>query len=189
VRRGLGLVAGPVIGFAGRLTPQKDPITFLRALAALRRELPTAAGLVIGDGPLRGDLEREAARVGLAQHCLFAGVRSDVPALLGAMDVFVLSSVSEGLPFVLLEAMALACPVVATAVNGVTEIVEPDVTGVLVPPGDPASIAGAVLDLLQRPDRARALGAAARARVIERFSVERMVQDTERLYLDVAARR
>jgi glycosyltransferase involved in cell wall biosynthesis len=187
VRRGLGLGGGPVVGFVGRLTPQKDPMTFLWALAALRRELPAATGLVVGDGPLRADLRREAARLGLAAHCAFAGLRSDVPAVLGAMDVFVLSSISEGLPFVLLEAMAMARPVVATAVDGVTEIVEPDVSGVLVPPGDPASLAGAVLDLLRHPERGRRLGAAARARVVDRFSAERMIRRTEELYLGVAA--
>jgi glycosyltransferase involved in cell wall biosynthesis len=187
VRRELGLEAGPVVGFAGRLTPQKDPMTFLRALAALRRELPTAMGLVVGDGPLRADLQLEAVRLGLTEHCVFAGLRADVPALLGAMDVFVLSSVSEGFPFVLLEAMAMGCPVVATAVNGVTEIVQAGVSGILVAPRDPTSITGAVVDLLRSPERARALGAAARARVTDRFSVERMIRQTEQLYLDVVA--
>ncbi len=187
IRRGLGLGAGPVIGFAGRLTPQKDPMTFLRSVAAVRRDLPTAMGLVVGDGPLRADLELEAARVGLGEHCVFTGARSDVPALLDAMDVFVLSSVSEGFPFVLLEAMAMARPVVATMVDGVTEIVQDDISGVLVAPGDPSSIAGAVLGLLRHPAHARAVGAAARAHVADRFSVERMIHQTEQLYLEVMA--
>jgi glycosyltransferase involved in cell wall biosynthesis len=186
VRRDLGLGPRPVVGFAGRLTAQKDPMTFLRALAALRRERSTATGLIVGDGPLRAELEREAARLGLTEHCVFTGLRADVGALLGAMNVFVLSSVSEGFPFVLLEAMARARPVVATAVNGVTEIVEPDVSGILVAPGDPDAIAAAVSDLLRRPERARALGEAARARVADRFGVERMMRETERLYRQVA---
>ena len=187
IRRALGLGVGPLIGFVGRLTPQKDPVTFLRALAAVRRDVPDAAGLLVGDGALRADLELEATRLGLGGHCVFAGARPDVPALLDAMDLFVLSSVSEGFPFVLLEAMAMARPVVATAVNGVTELIRPDVDGILVAPGDPASIARAVLDLLRRPEHARAVGAAARARVADHFSVDRMVQQTERLYLEVAA--
>ena len=186
IRRGLGLGAGPVIGFVGRLTPQKDPMTFLRSVAAIRRELPSATGLVVGDGPLRADLELEMARLGLGEHCVFTGARSDVPALLDTMDVFVLSSVSEGFPFVLLEAMGLGCPVVATGVNGVTEIVQADISGLLVVPGDPASIASAVIDLLRRPERARALGAAGRARVADCFSVERMVRKTEQLYREIA---
>jgi glycosyltransferase involved in cell wall biosynthesis len=186
VRAELGLGGSPVVGFVGRLTPQKDPATFLRAVGAIRREWPAARGLVVGEGPLRADLERERDRLGLGERCALVGARSDVPAVLDAIDVFVLSSVSEGFPFVVLEAMAMARPVVATAVDGVTEIVEDGVSGVLVAPGNPASIAAETLDLLRRPDRARALGAAARARVAERFSVEAMVQRTQRLYLEVA---
>lgn len=187
IRRGLGLGAGPVIGFVGRLTPQKDPMTFLRSVTAIRRELPSTMALVVGDGPLRAALALEAARVGLGAHCVFTGARSDVPALLDTMDVFVLSSVSEGSPFVLLEAMAMARPVVATTVNGVIEIVQHGVSGTLVAPGDPSSIAGAVLDLLRHPERARTMGAAARARVADRFSAERMTRRTEQLYLEVLA--
>lgn len=189
VRGGLGLGRGPVVGFAGRLTPQKDPVTFLRALAAVRREMPAATGLVVGDGPLRVDLEREATRLGLGPHCVFTGGRTDVPALLGVMDVFVLSSVSEGFPFVVLEAMALARPIVATAIDGVTQILDDAVSARLVPPADPASTAAAILDLLRHPDRARALGAAARGRVADRFGADRMIEQTERLYLALAGDR
>jgi glycosyltransferase involved in cell wall biosynthesis len=186
VRAELGLGAAPVVGFVGRLTPQKDPATFLQAVAAVRREVPAVRGVIVGDGPLRRDLERDAPRRGLASHCVLVGPRPDVPAVLDAMDVFVLSSVSEGFPFVVLEAMAMGCPVVATAVDGVTEIVEDGVSGVLVPPRDPAAIARAVVDLLRRPDRASALGAAARARVAEHFGLEAMIRRTQELYLEVA---
>ncbi len=185
VRGELGLGAEPVVGFVGRLTSQKDPVTFLEAITAIRREVPAVRGLVVGDGPLRADVERAVGRLGLSSHCALVGARPDVPALLDAVDVFVLSSVSEGFPFVVLEAMAMACPVVATAVDGVTEIVEDGVSGVLVPPGDPAAIARATVDLLTHPDRARALGTAGRTRVAQHFSLQSMVRRTQELYLEV----
>lgn len=188
LRRALGLGDGPVVGFAGRLDPQKDPLTFVRVIARLREELPAVNALVVGDGPLRDEVTQEAARLGLTDHCRFTGFRSDVPALLGAMDLFLLSSISEGFPFVLLEAMAMALPVVATAVSGVLEIVEPGVSGVLVAPGDVEGLAAAAFDVLQHPERARALGNAARQRVAARFSIQRMIEATEHLYLEVASR-
>jgi glycosyltransferase involved in cell wall biosynthesis len=182
-RASLCLDAGPLIGFVGRLTPQKDPLTFLRVLAGVRRTRPDVQGLVVGDGPLRADVEREAAALGVAACCRVIGERSDVPALLAAMDVVVLTSTSEGFPFVVLEAMASERPVVATAVNGVPEIVEPGVTGRLAPRGDVDTLARAALDVLAVPDAARRMGRAGRERVVERFTARRMVAETQALYL------
>lgn len=187
-RRALALDAGAVIGFVGRLTAQKDPLTFLRVVAAVRADVPGLQALVVGDGPLREAVQREIARLGLEGICRLTGVRRDIPAVLGAMDLFVLSSVSEGFPFAVLEAMAMERPVVATAVNGVSELVEDGVSGLLAPPGDPRALAGAALALLNEPERAQALGRAARARVAERFSVARMVERTQALYLELAGR-
>src|SRR6185369_6891690 len=134
-------------------------------LAALRRERPDVQGVIVGDGPLRAEVERAAREAGLAASCRLLGERADVAALLAALDVFVLSSVSEGFPFVVLEAMAMERPVVATAVNGVPEIVEDGTTGRLVPRGDGRALLGAALDTLARPDAARAMGRAGRRRV------------------------
>jgi glycosyltransferase involved in cell wall biosynthesis len=185
-RQVLGLRPGPVIGFVGRFTPQKDPLTFLRVVAALRPELPGLRALMVGDGPLRSEIEAEAARQGLEAVCCFTGPRRDIPEILGAIDLFLLSSVSEGFPFVVLEAMAMERPVVATAVNGVPELIEDGVSGLLVPRGDVAALTGAALELLRAPERARALGRAARQRVAERFTVARMVERTQALYLELA---
>jgi glycosyltransferase involved in cell wall biosynthesis len=182
-RASLGLDAGPVMGFVGRLTAQKDPLTFLRVLAAVRRARPDVQGVVVGDGPLGADVGREAAALGVAARCRVLGARSDVPALLAAMDVVVLTSTSEGFPFVVLEAMATERPVVATAVNGVPEIVENGVTGWLAPRGDVDALARATLDVLAAPDAARRMGRAGRERVVDRFTAQRMVAETQALYL------
>lgn len=183
VRRAFGLGHAPVIGIIGRMTPQKDHRTFLAALAAIRAEASYVRALIVGDGPLRGAIRDEAARLGLEEACAFAGVREDIPDCLAAVSVVVLSSVSEGFPFTVLEALAMARPLVATAVNGVREIVEPDVTGLLVPPRRPDLLARAVWSLLEEPERARALGQAGRKAVEARFPLERMVERLERLYL------
>jgi glycosyltransferase involved in cell wall biosynthesis len=183
IRRASGLGQAPVLGIIGRMTPQKDHRTFLAALARVKAECPDVQALIVGDGPLRQDIEAEAMGLGLTAACHFVGVRGDIPDCLAAMTVVVLSSVSEGFPFTVLETLAMARPLVATAVNGVTEIVDPDVTGVLVPPRRPDLLAAAVLDLLRDPERARGLGQAGRKDVEVRFPIERMIQRLERLYL------
>jgi glycosyltransferase involved in cell wall biosynthesis len=185
LKRGLGLGAGPTLGFFGRLTPQKAPLAFVALLAALRRERPDVQGVIVGDGPLRADAERAAAEAELGASCRFLGERGDVAALLGAVDVFVLTSLSEGFPFVVLEAMAMERPVVATAVNGVPEIVEDGVTGRLVARGEGDALVRAVLDTLADPASARAMGRAGRRRVAGLFTARRMVAETEALYRDL----
>jgi glycosyltransferase involved in cell wall biosynthesis len=169
----------------GRLTPQKDPLAFVELIATVRRERPDVHGVIVGDGPLRADVERAVAARGLGAWCRVLGARDDVAALLAALDVFVLTSISEGFPFVVLEAMALERPVVATAVNGVPEIVEPGVTGALVERGDGQALARAVLDTLADAERARAMGRAGRRRVQTCFTASRMVAETAAFYRDL----
>ena len=183
LRQSLGLQGVAVVGFLGRLTPQKDPLTFVRLLAALRRTRGDVQALVVGDGPLRGEVEEAARALGVAAACRFLGERSDVPAVLAAMDVVALTSQAEGFPFVILEAMAAERPVVATAVNGVPEVVEDGVTGRLAPPGDIGALTRATLDVLADADTARRIGQAGRRLVAERFTAQRMVADTQELYL------
>ncbi len=182
IRRAFGLGRAPVLGIIGRMTPQKDHRTFLSALAQVRKAVPDARALIVGDGPLRQEIEAEAARLGAREACCFTGVREDIPDCLAAASVVVLSSESEGFPFTVLEALAMARPLVATAVNGVTEIVEPDQTGLLVPPRRPDLLARATLTLLRDPERARALGQTGRKAVEARFPLERMLERMERLY-------
>jgi glycosyltransferase involved in cell wall biosynthesis len=168
-RRALGLAAdATVVGAVGRLAYQKAPEDFLAALRALRR--PGVAGVWVGGG----ELAQRVARLAAAQPeapVLLTGERDDVPALLPAFDVFALPSRYEGLPTVVVEAMLCGVPVVATAVNAVGDLVVPGETGLLVPPGRPELLAGAVRTLLDSPATAARMAATARARLGSRYGL------------------
>jgi glycosyltransferase involved in cell wall biosynthesis len=178
---GLGPAARP-IGVAARMTEQKGHVHLLDALPAVAARVPDVACVLIGDGPLRGALEARARALGVLERCRFTGARSDVADLVAALELVVLPSRSEGLPFALLEAMALGRPVVATAVGGCPEVVDEGRTGLLVPAGDPAALAGAIWRLLERPEEARAMGARGADRVRAEFTLARMVGGLEALY-------
>ena len=181
-RAALGLNGNrPVVGFVGRLAPQKDPHTLLRAFLRVHTDLPDAVLVMVGEGPMRHGLEQAARATGLAASVRFAGSRRDVPELLPAFDVLALPSRWEGMPRVLVEAAAAGVPVVATPVGGVTDFVEDGATGLLVPPGDPAALAGALGRLLGDEPLRAGLRARARARAAA-FSADEMVRVTERLY-------
>ena len=177
------------IGIVGRLVPVKDHATFLDALARLRDAGARFQGVIVGDGVLRADLESRAAALRLTGVVRFVGHIENVPDALAAMDLFVLSSRSEGLSNTIAEAMAAGLPIVATRVGGADELVEEGKNGLLVPPDDPAALAGAIAALLQGDPKRRAFGEESRRRAATRFSVERMVAEYERMYLDVAQRR
>jgi glycosyltransferase involved in cell wall biosynthesis/protein-tyrosine-phosphatase len=174
VRRALGIdpTAG-LIGIVGRLTPVKGHALFLRAARRILDEAPRARFLIVGDGPLRTELERTARELGVAEACVFAGARMDVYDLVGAMDVFVLSSLHEGSPMALLEAMALGTPVVATAVGGVPEILTQGTTGLLVGGQDANGLAAACLELVRNPEWARGMAERARRVAADKFSHRR----------------
>lgn len=189
-RAGLGLDPGiPVFGIIGRMKPQKDHHTFLQAAAQVARQLPQARFLVIGDGPLRAELEAETRGLGLEQAVIFTGLRADIPALLAAMDVLVFSSRWEGLPVTLLEGMAAGRPVAATAVDGIRTVTIPGETALLAPPGDPDALAAACLRLGQDPALAQRLGRAGRERVAALYSLEAMIDRTVELYQGLLQRR
>lgn len=171
-----------LIGIVGRMTPQKGHDLLLRALHLLAPRFPRLRCLIIGDGPLEPWLKRQAQELGLTPHCIFMGARSDVADLLSVLEIAVLPSRSEGLPFALLEAMALGKPVVATRVGGNAEAVEEGQTGLLTPPEDSDAIADALAFLLEHPDDAARMGELGRQRVREQFSLKRMVTELERVY-------
>jgi len=178
----LGLDPGlPVVGTVGRLVYQKAHGDFLRAAAITQREIPEAQFLIVGEGPLLGELEQLSRELDL-RACHFVGFRGDVPDILPTLDVFALSSVLEGLPRVLVEAMACARPCVATDINGVREVVEDGVNGILVPTESPEKLAAAIASLLQHKDRAGALGQAARSRAFDQFDLRRTVREVDHLY-------
>jgi glycosyltransferase involved in cell wall biosynthesis len=177
----------PRLVAVGRLQAPKDAVTLIRALAALRGR-PFEAVLV-GDGPDRPTVEEEVRRLGLESTVELLGERDDVPELLRTADIFVLSSRSEGLPLSILEAMAARLPVVASNVGGVSEVVVDGDTGLLVPPGDPQSLAAAIERLLEDPVLCRRLGEAGRIRVVEHFDLAAVHQAHLDLYRRVLASR
>jgi glycosyltransferase involved in cell wall biosynthesis len=176
---------GPLIVTVARLVPQKDLGLFVEAAAGLHREFPAARFAVIGDGPSRDELAALARARGLGDAVQFLGARGDVPELLRAADVFWLTSAVEGTPNVVLEALASATPVVARDVGACAEIVEHGSVGYLVPARDPDPFVRHTLPLLRDPARARAMGRAGRTLVERRFSLARMVRETETLYRSV----
>jgi len=187
VRRELGIAADAVVvGAVMRLVPQKSPLAWIQAAKRASLDRPGAAFLVVGDGPLRAETEAAARAAGLA--IVFAGSRDDVADLLGAMDIFALSSAWEGVPIALLEAMAASLPVVATDVGGVSSIVEDGRTGVLVPSGDVARLGDAMSALIgDGPMRAR-LGAAGLARVRESHRLDDLGRRVAAVYEEALAR-
>ena len=181
--RDLGLGAEePVVALIGRLVPAKAPEVFLQALARATLRVPALRGLVVGDGPLRSELEGEARRLGLERRVVFAGLRTDVSELLAGLDAVLFSSVREGLSMAMLEAMAAGVPVIATEVGGTPELITDGRTGLLVPPGQPDALAEALIGLLGDRARAAAIREAAHRRVEELFTVARMVAAHEQLY-------
>jgi len=186
----LGAANGePVIGSVGCLAARKDYATLLDALARLRTAGKKFHATLVGDGPDRAALEARARALGVDDRLTFLGERPDVERLLPAMDVFVLSSREEGIPNSLLEAMAAGRPSVATAVGGTPEVLEHGVTGWLVPPADPASLATALAAALDDPVEAAKRGAAARRVTREQRSIDAMVRRHEDFYRAALAER
>ncbi len=180
-----GVPAGvPLAVMVGALVLQKDPVTFVRAIAAARKHVPALHALLVGDGELRPSLEAEVLSLGLQDCVHFAGFRDDVDALLSAGTVAVLSSRFEGLPLVIMDAFALGVPVAATAGSGIPELVEDGVTGLLVPVGQPAALGDAIARIVRDPALAATLREGGRRRVQD-YSVARMVDATERVYAEV----
>jgi glycosyltransferase involved in cell wall biosynthesis len=140
---------------------------------------------MVGDGPLRPQLEKEAENLNIRDKVIFTGYRHDIPKILGIMDVFALSSRTEGMPITVLEAMVMEKAVVATGVGGIPEVVKHGVSGILVNPGDEAALAGGLLRVLNDKELARALGSAGKKTILERYTVEKMLESTERFYLEI----
>jgi glycosyltransferase involved in cell wall biosynthesis len=171
-----------VVGAVGRLERQKGMMDLLAAFALLPNDLQHAKLWIVGDGPLKPELQRQATETGMQERVRFLGARSDVPALMTRFNLFVLSSLWEGLPNVALEAMAARRAVVATKVDGTPEAVTHGWTGVLVPPSSPALLAQAIERLLRDPALRQKYGEAGRLRVEQRFGLDRMVTETQDMY-------
>jgi glycosyltransferase involved in cell wall biosynthesis len=189
VRAGLHISpSAPIAVSIGRHVPEKGYRHLLDGAALLERATPGVHWILIGDGELRGELEAQAGRLGLASHVHFTGWRDDVGEMLALADAFVLPSESEGFGRVLVEAMAMGRAVVATNVGGIPDIVLDGETGLLVEPANPAALAHAVRALFDDPARAARLGAAGRARAESTFSLGAHVAAVERVYDEVLGR-
>ena len=184
----LGLDRRPmVLAFVGRFDPQKGLPDLLAALARLAEARPLAQQLrvlLIGAGPLREELQQAVRRASLESVIVDVGWQPRPQDWLAAADGLILPSLWEGMPNVVLEAMAARLPVIATAVEGTSELVRAGETGWLVPPGDPAALAEAITDFLADPQRNRRFGAAGRERVAQLFTYDRMVHSYEQLWLE-----
>ncbi|MCW2685606.1 MAG: glycosyltransferase [Mycobacterium sp.] len=176
----------PVVGIVAALRPEKDHATLLRAAGIVLHEMPRARFLVIGEGATRPDLEALCSELRIAPNVHFAGARGDIARLLGAIDVFALSSVTvECFPIALLEAMACARPAVCTAVGGIAEMINHGESGYLVPPKDPQQLAARLVSLLSDPQTAHRMGRAGRDRVEAEFNLDRSVAAAEQAMEDV----
>jgi L-malate glycosyltransferase len=176
----------PIIGNVAALVPHKGQRHLIDAASLVVRQVPDARFVIAGEGELHGALERQIRERRLEKHVILLGFRPDVLSLHKVFDVFVMSSVTEGLGTSLLDAMACGKPVVATRAGGIPEVVEDGLTGLLVPTRDPEEMAAAIVRLLNDAALRRRMGEAALLSVRERFSVERMVLDTLRVYQRVA---
>jgi glycosyltransferase involved in cell wall biosynthesis len=182
-RRGGG---DPVVGIVGRLVPEKGVDIFLRAAALVRAVVPSARFLVVGDGPMRPDLEREADSRGLGDRITFTGFRPDATQAIAGLDVLAVPSRSDGSPLVVCEAMAAGVPVVASRVGGLPDLVDDGRSGVLVQPGDVEDLARALVSLLLDPAAAGRLGAGGRELAACR-SHDRLVDRMTQIYRALAA--
>jgi sugar transferase (PEP-CTERM/EpsH1 system associated) len=180
---------GPRIGIVARLAPIKNHALLLRAFPRVLARVPTACLLIVGDGPLRSELEALSSALRISDRVRFLGARRDIPELMRRLDLFVLPSVSEGCSLTVLEAMASGVPVVATEVGGTSELVENGHTGLLVASMDVRSLADAITRLLLDEGLRRTFGAAGRQRVCEFFSLNQMVRTYEQMYDEVWAAR
>lgn len=174
-----------VIGTVGRIQDVKNHEGLIDAFIHLRGMLPADAGVrlaIVGDGPLMPRVKEKIAAAGLADCVWMPGARSDIAAIMRGFDLFVLPSLAEGTPVTVLEAMAAGLPVVATRVGGLPEVVEDNVTGLLVPPDDAHALATALHSFLACPEQARAAGAAGRLRVERHYSMHAMLDAYAGLY-------
>jgi glycosyltransferase involved in cell wall biosynthesis len=185
-RRVMGIADGRfVVGWIGRMTGVKRADDVLRAFKLLGESGVDACLCMVGDGPDRDRVEAFSAELGVVRDCLFPGYQEQVGPFFAAFDVFVLPSGNEGTPVTAIEALASGCPVVATRVGGVPDVVRDGEDGFLVEPGAVAELAERLAHLARDPELRARMGAAGRARVLPRYSVDRLIDDVDSLYREL----
>ncbi|MGI6308609.1 MAG: glycosyltransferase family 4 protein [Dethiobacteria bacterium] len=178
---------GPRVGTVGRLISHKGLDIFIRAAARVAPQHPTAHFFIVGKGPERAELENLRDLLGLQGRLFFLGEISQMPAFLSSLDLFVLASRSEGLSISLLEAGSLGLPMIASAVGGIPEIIQHGRTGLLFPVEDTAALAENISWLIGEPQRRQKLGLEAAKEIRARFTEEKMLKETEKIYEECAA--
>lgn len=187
-RKELGVAPDqPVLTLAQRLSEPKTPLVFVEALRAIVARYPDVRAWIVGDGALRAGVEEAVDRAGLRARVAFLGLRKDMAAVLSASDLVIHSSLREGLPRVVLEALAIGTPLVATDVGGVSDVVQDGVNALLVPASDPPALARALLQALGDPAAARARAERGRA-AVHPFSARKMLDEQHALYTRLLAR-
>lgn len=182
----------PIVGFVGQIVPRKGVLNFVAAMAHVIRQVPEAMGIIVGCAPpdetaYEAECRTLSRTLGLERHLRFVGYRRDVPAYMRTFDVFALPTRAEPFGKVVIEAMAAGCPVVATRVGGIPEIITGDDLGTLIAPDDPAALATAITDYLTDADRRRRVGTSGAASVRARFGMSAMLDQLQSLYDDVLA--
>ena len=183
-KKDLGLGEGPVVGIVARLSEEKGHSDLIKAMQEVIARLPQAQLLIVGAGRLKEELLNLTRASGLEKSVFFLPAVADTQEVLSAMDVFVLPSLKEGLGLALMEAMACGLGVVGSAVGGIKSLIQDKYNGLLVRPADSQGLSGAILELLQNPQQARSLGANARNFISQNFSQEKMISETEQVYLE-----
>ncbi|MFH1379831.1 MAG: glycosyltransferase family 4 protein [bacterium] len=173
-----------VIGSAGRLCYQKAFHVFIESAAQVLASYPNIQFLLVGDGPLKKDLEQLAHKSGIDKNIIFTGFRNDIPEMLACMDIFVLSSILEGNPIILLEAMAMAKPMVVTEIDGVKEVVENHKSAYVVNPGNPQAMADCIKDLIKDKHKAKNMGLRSQQEAKAKYDIKQAIKFHEKLYRD-----
>lgn len=189
-REDLGLTRfKEIVGMGVVLTKQKGIVHLIQAAPSILGRFPQTGFLIAGDGPIRAELEAESRKNGVADQFVFIGSRKDIPEILQVIDIYILPSLWEGLPLVILEAMAARRCIIASAVGAIPLAIRNRLDGVLIPPGDPADIARTVIALLEKPQLRRRLAENAHRRFLEHFTAEKMTREYEKIYLEAFVRK
>jgi glycosyltransferase involved in cell wall biosynthesis len=174
-----------VISVIGRLFPDKGHRFFLIAFSMVCKKHPSAMALIVGDGPLREELSNQIRKMNLEQNVFLCGARSDMKNVYKQTDFVVIPSLREGLPYVLLEAMACEIPVLATSVGDIPLLIQHEVTGYIVSSGDSKALEKYMIELINNPEKAKEMAVRGKQFVIENFSAKKMVKKVEKLYLSL----
>jgi glycosyltransferase involved in cell wall biosynthesis len=189
IRQELDLPADEVvIGNVGRFSTQKNPLDWVRVAARVGQACPQARFLLVGDGPMRTHVEQALHQAGITERTTLTGLRRDVPRMLAAMDIFLLTSLWEGLPRVIPQAMAMGLPVVANRADGVSEAIQDGSNGYLCSPGEIEQMAERCIELAHHPLKRQEMGCRGQAYALQEFDLQKMITSLEALYDELLAK-